>query len=147
MADILSPPASAVVHSGDFRERGGIVADGSVHLMLTSAPPSDPELYAGMARFAARKLAPRGAFVIIAEPEDAGLDELVASRLTDDLTPDGGLVCDPCCGAGSVLIGAARVGRRAVGFEADPDVADRAGARIQSLYRELADIPQIGGVR
>jgi len=46
------------------------------------------------------------------------------------LCPPGGLVLDPFCGSGTVLVAAAQLGRRALGFEVNPEYADLARARL-----------------
>lgn len=48
----------------------------------------------------------------------------------EHLTPPGGLVVDPFCGSGTTLLAAKKLGRRYVGFEIDPQIADRAKGRL-----------------
>jgi len=50
----------------------------------------------------------------------ARLHPLTARRLVERLSPPGGLVLDPFCGSGTVLVEAAVTGRRAVGIDANP---------------------------
>jgi SAM-dependent methyltransferase len=41
------------------------------------------------------------------------------------------LVCDPCCGAGTVALAAARLGRRCVACDVDPDAVHKARRRLE----------------
>jgi SAM-dependent methyltransferase len=50
----------------------------------------------------------------------ARLHPLTARRLVERLSPPGGLVLDPFCGSGTVLVEAVVTGRRAVGIDANP---------------------------
>lgn len=43
-------------------------------------------------------------------------------RIVTDYSRKGGIVCDPCAGAGTTLLAAARTGRRSIGSEIDPEV-------------------------
>ena len=43
-------------------------------------------------------------------------------RIVGDYSRKGDLVCDPCAGAGTTLLAAARTGRRSIGSEIDPEV-------------------------
>lgn len=51
-------------------------------------------------------------------------------RLVMLLCPPGGLVLDPFCGSGTALVAAAQLGRRALGFEVNPEYAELALARL-----------------
>lgn len=46
--------------------------------------------------------------------------------------PCGGAVLDPCCGSGTTIIAAARLGRRAIGFDVSAEAAALARARVES---------------
>lgn len=46
--------------------------------------------------------------------------------------PPGGLVLDPCCGSGTTLVAAAKLGRRAVGIDRDERAIEVAAERINS---------------
>jgi DNA methylase len=50
----------------------------------------------------------------------ARLHPLTAATLIEGLAPAGGLVCDPFCGSGTVLVEARRLGRRALGIDLNP---------------------------
>ncbi len=44
--------------------------------------------------------------------------------------PPGGLVLDPCCGSGTTLVAARRLGRRAIGIDRDPRATEITAARL-----------------
>ena len=50
----------------------------------------------------------------------ARLHALTAQRLVERLSPPGGLVVDPFCGSGTVVVEAVLAGRRATGIDANP---------------------------
>ncbi|WP_338835853.1 DNA-methyltransferase [Neomoorella thermoacetica] len=54
----------------------------------------------------------------------------LAERLVAALCPPGGLVLDPFCGSGTSLLAAARLGRRGLGFEVNPEYAEMARRRV-----------------
>jgi len=47
--------------------------------------------------------------------------------------PPGGVVLDPFCGSGTTLVAAARLGRRAIGFDASPRAIELATARLREF--------------
>lgn len=50
--------------------------------------------------------------------------------------PPGGLVVDPCCGSGTTLVAALRLGRRALGCDVNPDAVRIAASRIPAPATE-----------
>jgi DNA modification methylase len=56
-------------------------------------------------------------------------DRLIAPRIASS-SPPGGVVLDPCCGAGTTLAVAAAMGRTAIGFDIDPGRAAAAAAGL-----------------
>jgi site-specific DNA-methyltransferase (adenine-specific) len=56
--------------------------------------------------------------------------EAEAAYFVERLCPEGGLVCDPCCGSGTTCAAARGLGRRFVAFEIDPATAEAARARV-----------------
>jgi site-specific DNA-methyltransferase (adenine-specific) len=56
------------------------------------------------------------------------------------LTPDGAVIADPTCGAGSVLIAARNLGRRAIGFDIDPVHVKRAAWRLSQGILDLGEL-------
>lgn len=59
---------------------------------------------------------------------------LMQAWMTNSTRP-GELVIDPCMGAGSTLVAAARAGRSAVGIEIDPVWFEVACARVEAAYQ------------
>jgi DNA modification methylase len=47
--------------------------------------------------------------------------------------PPGGAVLDPCCGSGTTLLAAAKLGRSAIGFDINPDAVALARGRLEKL--------------
>ena len=60
------------------------------------------------------------------------LAEGVAAQYVRDLTQPGDLVLDPFAGAGTTILVADRMGRRAIGLELNPTYAAMARRRITS---------------
>lgn len=56
-------------------------------------------------------------------------------QLVDWACPPGGLVLDPFCGSGTTLVAAVESGRRAIGYEIDPGVADVAIQRVTAASK------------
>ena len=54
-------------------------------------------------------------------------------ELVKDYTRPGGLICDPCAGAGTTLLAAMMEGRRAIGCEVDPETFEIARRRLMGL--------------
>jgi site-specific DNA-methyltransferase (adenine-specific) len=50
----------------------------------------------------------------------------------------GGVVLDPFAGSGTTAVASARLGRRCVSFEIDPEMAAKANARLQGCSVEFA---------
>lgn len=48
-------------------------------------------------------------------------------------SPPGGCVLDPCCGSGTTLVAAAKLGRRGVGFDINPEAVEVARARLAGV--------------
>lgn len=55
--------------------------------------------------------------------------QLIEPRIATSCPP-GGLVLDPCCGSGTTVQAAVRLGRVGVGFEISPDYAEQARTRL-----------------
>lgn len=56
-------------------------------------------------------------------------------RLCEDYSRPGDLVVDPCCGAGTTLLGAIRTGRRAIGGDALREHAEIAARRVSGMQQ------------
>jgi len=50
--------------------------------------------------------------------------------------PPEGVVLDPCCGSGTTLVAAVRLGRRAVGFDVSPDAVALAQRRLHAAVAQ-----------
>lgn len=57
-------------------------------------------------------------------------------RLVEDYSRPGDLVCDPCAGAGTTLLAAARTGRRAIGGDAMREHAELAAKRVSGFVQQ-----------
>lgn len=62
----------------------------------------------------------------------------VVEALVRECVPPGGLVLDPFAGAGTTLLAAALLGRRAIGIESDERYAERAAERLAKPRLEIA---------
>ncbi|MFC9973589.1 DNA-methyltransferase [Spirillospora sp. NPDC127200] len=62
----------------------------------------------------------------------------VTEALVRECTPPGGLVLDPFAGAGTTLLAAAMLGRKAIGIERDERYAEQAARRLAEPRLELA---------
>lgn len=67
-----------------------------------------------------------------------GQDEASAAHLIDHYAPLGGTVLDTFAGAGTVLVAAGKLGRRAIGFEIDPRHYETACRRIDEEFHSIA---------
>ena len=47
-----------------------------------------------------------------------------------------GVVCDPFMGSGTTLVACAKMGRKGIGIELDPDYFDIACKRVEEAYRQ-----------
>jgi site-specific DNA-methyltransferase (adenine-specific) len=57
-------------------------------------------------------------------------------ELIRDFTDEGELILDPFAGSGTTAFAAARLGRRFVGWEKDPDIHAAAMERLANVERE-----------
>lgn len=57
--------------------------------------------------------------------------EEIVAPLIEYSVPPGGTVCDPFAGSATTLIVARRMGRKAIGIEADPEIIEKAVARLR----------------
>ena len=70
-----------------------------------------------------------------------GKPSWLMERLVSDYSRPGDLICDPCCGAGTTLTAAVRVGRRAVGGDMKREHAEMAARAVNSAIQT----PLFGG--
>lgn len=68
---------------------------------------------------------------------NAGTPLALADWWTRFLSPPGGLVLDPFCGAGTMAIAAAQNGRRFIGFEKEAEYVELTRRRLAGLQRPL----------
>ena len=64
-----------------------------------------------------------------------GKEEWIMRRLIDDYTKPGDLILDPCAGAGTTLVAARDMRRRAIGFEIDRETIKTAKAYLEATER------------
>jgi hypothetical protein len=85
-------------------------------------------------------LAPRGAYVGTAErkPITGGKPLWLMRAIVGDYSRPGDLVADPCMGAGTTLVAAVELGRRAIGCEPDPRRFQIAAKRLARTRPQLA---------
>jgi site-specific DNA-methyltransferase (adenine-specific) len=74
--------------------------------------------------------------LIDGDPGDKGLHDHAqgvgeALYIIERMTSPGGMVLDPCAGAGTTLVAARQLGRRFLGVELDPARARVAAARLR----------------
>jgi site-specific DNA-methyltransferase (adenine-specific) len=74
-------------------------------------------------------------------PVVGGKPSWLMERLVSDYSRPGDLVCDPCCGAGTTLTAAVRVGRRAVGGDMKREHAEMAARAVSGMQQR----PLFGG--
>ena len=58
------------------------------------------------------------------------------SELLQDFTSEGDTILDPFMGSGTTLVACAKLGRRGIGIELDPDYFDIACKRVEEAYRQ-----------
>jgi DNA modification methylase len=58
--------------------------------------------------------------------------------------PAGGLVLDPCCGSGTTLLAALRTGRRAFGFDSNPEAVALSRRRVEGYRASVEVVPAAG---
>lgn len=56
--------------------------------------------------------------------------------VVSDYSRAGELVCDPCLGGGTTLVACAKLGRRGIGIERDPETFDKACRRIDAELKQ-----------
>ncbi len=72
-------------------------------------------------------------------PVVGGKPTWLTRALVRDYSRPGALVVDPCCGGGSLLVGAIREGRRAIGGDANEEHAKMAADWIQEAWAKSPD--------
>lgn len=78
-----------------------------------------------------------GAYMGTAERKDVtgGKPLWLMRAIVGDYSAPGDLVCDPCAGAGTTLVAAVELGRRAIGCEPDNVTINEKGERIESRFQ------------
>ena len=74
-------------------------------------------------------------------PVVGGKPVFLMQRLVEDYSRPNDLVVDPCCGAGTTLVGAIRAGRRAIGGDMNAAHADLAAQWIRHPHRPAPSLP------
>ncbi len=59
--------------------------------------------------------------------------------LTGSACPPGGTTLDPCCGSGTTLVAARRLGRRAIGCDVSAEAVEIASRRLRETDQELPE--------
>jgi site-specific DNA-methyltransferase (adenine-specific) len=80
-----------------------------------------------------------GAYVGPSERKDVvgGKPEWLMRRIVGDYSRPGDLVCDPCMGAGTTLVAAVELGRRAIGCEPDAGRFEMARKRVSAARPQM----------
>lgn len=118
--------------------------------LYASRPRSREWIDAWHAKRWAHDLAPRGGYAGGAEKKDVsgGKPLWLMRAIVGDYSAPGDLVCDPCAGAGTTLVAAVELGRRAIGCEPDADrfaMACRRLAKARPQLRMRLDVEAVRG--
>lgn len=142
-------PVACVEHASRIRLDGTGPPQWSTFLHV-SRPRSREWIETWHARRWAHGLAPRGAYVGGKEAKavTGGKPLWLMRAIVGDYSAPGDLVCDPCMGAGTTLVAAVELGRRAIGCEPDAgrfEVACKRLAKARPQLRMRLDVERVTG--
>ena len=133
-------PLACVESGSRFRPTGDGPAQWSTWLVVSRPRSSEWVKWATIEARAARGATPLpGAYVGPSERKDVtgGKPMWLMRAIVGDYSAPGDLVCDPCMGAGTTLVAAVELGRRAIGCEPDPGRYAMACKRIAAARPQL----------
>ena len=118
--------------------------------LYASRPRSREWLDSWHAKRWAHDLAPKGGYAGGVEKKDVsgGKPIWLMRAIVGDYSAPGDLVCDPCMGAGTTLVAAVELGRRAVGCEPDAgrfEMACKRLAKARPQLRMRLDVEAVRG--
>jgi hypothetical protein len=136
-------PLACIESGSRFRAVGDGPPQWATWLCLSRPRSREWARWATIEARAARGALPLpGAYVGPSERKDVvgGKPAWLMRRIVADYSAPGDLVCDPCMGAGTTLVAAVELGRRAIGCEPDAGRFAIAARRLREARRPLPGI-------
>lgn len=131
-------PLACVETGSRFRATGDGPPQWSTWLCLSRPRSREWVKWATIEARATRGARPLpGAYIGPSERKDVtgGKPLWLMRAIVGDYSAPGDLVCDPCMGAGTTLVAAVELGRRAIGCEPDNVTVNEKGERVESRFQ------------